>query len=276
MAACVFVALVAFILGAGLVHLWHAQRPATCEAPVKQAPEMQQHAELASLAAASMYKVSRSLQTELARARDEVGAERQKSQTLSTEARTDKLTGLPNRRVFDEQLDRWLEAWQTARQQPVSLVLIDVDHFKQINDRHGHATGDAALQWLARIARAEAGNVGLVARYGGEEFAVVIPGAITQDAIDVAEELRAAIEAEPFHHNGLTLRITASFGLATSTADEGPKSLIHRSDEALYAAKRNGRNRVYLHDEQKCVAATTVEKQPQSGYNRSDRILVAG
>jgi diguanylate cyclase len=256
--------------------LLHARRTVTVDATVKQAPEVAQHAELAALAAASMFKVSRSLQTELARAREEVGTEKQKSQTLSAEARTDKLTGLANRRVFDEELDRWLEAWRTTRQQPVSLVLIDVDHFKQINDRYGHATGDAALQWLARIARTEVSEAGLTARYGGEEFAVIMPGVTTEDAIDVAERLRAAVEAELFHHNGQSLRLTASFGLATSLADEVPKSLIHRSDEALYAAKRNGRNRVYLHDEKKCVAATTVEKRGESGYNRGDRIRVAG
>jgi diguanylate cyclase len=234
-----------------------------------------EHAELAAAAAASMFKVSRSLQTELARARDEVGAERQKSQTLSTEARTDKLTGLPNRRVFDEELERSLDLWQATRQKPVSLMLIDVDHFKQLNDRYGHPAGDAALQWLARTARAQVGEAGLAARYGGEEFAVVMPGVKTADAINVAERLRAAIEAEPFHFDGLTLRITASVGLATSLADETPNSLIHRSDEALYAAKKNGRNRVYLHNDRECVAAPTVEKPRGSGYNRGDRVLVA-
>jgi diguanylate cyclase len=255
MAACVFVALFAFLVGAALVHTFHARRPAVAIAPPPGEASVVEHAALTALAAASMFKVNRSLQTELARARDEVGTEKQKSQALSAEARTDKLTGLANRRVFDEELQRRIERWQSLGHQPVSLLLIDVDHFKQINDRHGHPTGDAALQWLARIAKAQVGDAGLAVRYGGEEFAVILVGRTDDEAIALAERLRQAVAAEPFQHNELMLRITASMGLATSLPDEGGKSLTHRADEALYAAKKNGRNRVYLHDGRVCQPA---------------------
>lgn len=215
---------------------------------------MAEHAELAALAAASMFKVSRGLQTELARAREEVCAERERSETLSTEARTDKLTDLPNRRVFDEELQHRIDVWKTTRQKPVSLMLIDVDHFKQLNDRYGHDAGDAALQWLARKARAHVGEAGLAVRYGGEEFAVIVSASQpVEAAVELAEKVRLAIAAEPFQYNGLSLPITASVGLAASLVDEGGKPLARRADEALYAAKRNGRNRVYLHDGFECI-----------------------
>ncbi len=214
---------------------------------------MAEHAELAALAAASMFKVSRGLQTELARAREEVCAEKQRSQTLSTEARTDKLTSLPNRRVFDEELQHRIDVWKTTRQKPVSLMLIDVDHFKHLNDRHGHDAGDAALQWLARTLRAQVGDAGLAVRYGGEEFAVIVSSVTSVDPLELAEKLRLAIAADPFQYNGVSLSVTASVGLASSLADEGGKALARRADEALYAAKRNGRNRVCLHDGFECV-----------------------
>ncbi|MGH7140907.1 MAG: GGDEF domain-containing protein, partial [Pirellulales bacterium] len=231
-----FVALCAFLLGVVVMHTIHVRRPAitqflpVCETTVAE------HPELTALAAASLFKVNRTLQTELSRTRDEVGAEKQKSRVLSAEARTDKLTGLANRRVFDEELERSIDRWQLLGHRPVSLLLIDVDHFKQINDHHGHPTGDAALQWLARIASAQVGDAGLVARYGGEEFAVILSGQAGHDAIALTESLRQAIAAEPFQHNDVLLRITASLGLATVVPDEASKSLTHRADEALYAA----------------------------------------
>jgi diguanylate cyclase (GGDEF)-like protein len=255
MAACVFVALCAFLLGVAVMHTLHARRPAISPLLPPHETIVAEHPELTALAAASMFKVNRTLQTELARTRDEVGAEKQKSQVLSAEARTDKLSGLANRRVFDEELERSIERWQLLGHQPVSLLLIDVDHFKQINDRHGHPTGDAALQWLARIASAQVDDAGPVARYGGEEFAVILTGQSEHEAIALGESLRQAIAAEPFQHGEVLLRITASLGLATSLPDETGKSLTHRADEALYAAKKNGRNRVYLHNGRLCQPA---------------------
>lgn len=258
MAACALVALLAFFVGAAWMHTVHVRHPAIATAPPAgntSVVESAEHAELTALAAASLFKVNRSLQTELVRTREVVSAEKQKTQALSIEARTDKLTGLANRRVFDEELERCIDRRQSRGEQSVALVLIDVDHFKQINDRHGHPTGDAALQWLARIARRQVSDAGLVARYGGEEFAIILAGATSDEAICLTEALRQAIDAEPLVYNDAMLRITASLGLAVLLPDEGSKSLTHRADEALYAAKRNGRNRVYLHDGQRCQPA---------------------
>jgi diguanylate cyclase len=253
MAACVFIALIAFLVGAALVHAAHVRRATPADASPRRAPALEEHAELAALAAESMFKVNRSLQTELARAREAVGVEKEKTHILSAEARTDKLTGLPNRRVFDEEIERQIECWQANRQKPVTLMLIDVDHFKQINDRHGHPTGDAALKWLARIAGEQVADGGLVTRFGGEEFAVILPACETREASGIAERLRVAIATTPFEHHGVTLCITASIGMATSQADDGSKSLTRRADEALYSAKKNGRNRVFLHQGATCV-----------------------
>lgn len=252
----------AFALGAVAMHAVQGRRSAPEVVVSCHEPAHSQHAELSARAAASMFQVNRSLQTELARTRQAVGTEKQKTQTLALEARTDKLTGLPNRRVFDEQIESLIEGWQPADETPGSLILIDVDHFKQINDRYGHSAGDAALQWLAKIARAEVGQAGLAMRYGGEEFAVLVPTSGGREAAALAEKLREAIAAEPFRHEGVVLLVTASMGVATALPGEGSKSLTHRADEALYAAKKNGRNRVYWHNGRDCLYSSAALLHP--------------
>lgn len=253
MAVYLLLAAIAFAMGAAVMHAAHARRVPAEIAPSVCEPVQAHNDELTVLAAASMFQVNRTLQTELARTRQEMGTEKQKTRALATEARTDKLTGLPNRRVFDEQIERYVEGWQALGHKPVSLILIDVDHFKQINDRYGHPAGDAALQWLATIAGAQVREAGLAVRYGGEEFAVLVPAAEGKEAAALAEKLREAIAAEPFRHGDVLLRVTASLGVATAVAGEGSKSLTHRADEALYAAKKNGRNRVYWHNGRDCL-----------------------
>lgn len=248
MAAYVLLTVFAFALGAALTHAAHTRRAPPERIPAVRGAVPAQNSELTALAAASMFQVNRTLQTELARSRQEVGTEQRKTRVLALEARTDKLTGLPNRRVFDEQIESRIERWQSQRQNPLSLILIDVDHFKQINDRFGHQAGDAALQWLAEIVRRQVGEAGLAARFGGEEFAVLAPQTVEADAAALAEKLRQAISHGPFRHEGIVLRVTASLGVATSLVGEGSKSLMRRADEALYAAKQNGRNRVYRHN----------------------------
>lgn len=265
MAVYLLLALSAFALGAGVMHVVHARRAVTAAVSVSGAPAQTQGAELTALAAASMFQLNRSLQTELARSRHEVGTEKQKTRVLALEARTDKLTGLPNRRVFDEQMELHVKQRQSPAHTPVSLILIDVDHFKQINDRYGHSAGDAALQWLAKIAAAQVGDIGLAVRYGGEEFAILAPAVAGNEATALAEKLRRAIAAEPFRHESDVLRITASLGVAAALPGEGSKSLAHRADEALYAAKKNGRNRVYCHNGRGSVPSDATSQPSTSG-----------
>jgi diguanylate cyclase (GGDEF)-like protein len=211
-----------------------------------------QHPELARAAAASMFAANERLQAELDAARGELQRERTKVESLCSEARTDALTGLPNRRSFDEELNRRFDQWR-RHDVPVSLLLIDIDRFKQVNDQHGHPAGDAVLRWIARLIRDAFREMDVPARYGGEEFATILPGTQLSDAANVAERLRAAIAARVFQDGDLTLPVTVSIGVATSTAGDDPAKLIERTDEALYAAKQNGRNRAYLNDRNGCA-----------------------
>ncbi|HLL77807.1 MAG TPA: diguanylate cyclase [Pyrinomonadaceae bacterium] len=156
-------------------------------------------------------------------------------------ALTDSLTGCLNRRAFELQLERDLKIATRARQ-PVSLIMLDVDHFKRVNDEHGHDAGDAALRFLSDVLRGELRAVDTAARYGGEEFAVILPQAAPEDARAVAERLRARLEATDVPGIG---PVTASFGVATFPVHAAaPAALVSIADQALYAAKRAGRNSV--------------------------------
>ncbi len=157
------------------------------------------------------------------------------------EARTDRLTGLTNRRGWDEDLARE-SARQRAQGWPLSVLVIDLDHFKKLNDSRGHAAGDTALAQVASVLRASARKTDMVARLGGEEFGVILPGCPTGEAARIAEELRRCVEQEAQQWEAA---VTVSVGVASvpehSVAGEG---LVRAADEALYAAKRAGRNRV--------------------------------
>ncbi len=170
-------------------------------------------------------------------------------------AARDELTGLYNRRELERLLRAATESHRAARL-PLSAVLVDVDHFKAVNDTHGHAVGDAILQAVAArlVGATRAGDV--VARYGGEEFALLLPGVGAAEAEAVAERARQAIAADPFAGRGddgrpLTLPLTASFGVAVLYPVDGGVSdlLLRRSDRALYQAKHAGRNRVVVFTE---------------------------
>jgi diguanylate cyclase (GGDEF)-like protein len=160
--------------------------------------------------------------------------------------RTDALTGLPNRRRLDETLDR---AWQRAGAEgrPVSLLMVDIDHFKEFNDHYGHLGGDACLAKVAEALAAGIRDGDVVARFGGEEFSVILPDADLELATRIAERIRhqiALLRAEhPTAPDGL---VSVSVGVASAVpaGDDTPRDLIKLADQALYEAKRNGRNRV--------------------------------
>lgn len=253
MIAWCIVAIGGFVAGVILVHALHVRRLAVPRTLPLDQPESIVHPELTALAAASMFEVNRTLQSELARAREHAKHERGRAETLSTEARTDALTGLLNRRAFDESLAACLARWRRDQHLAVSLLLIDVDRFKQLNDQHGHPAGDAALQWLAKKVQQTIREGDLAARYGGEEFAVIMPATEPAGAVNLAERLREAIAAEPLTHADKTIALTVSIGLATVTAHDSPAAITLRADHALYAAKQNGRNRSYLHNGGACV-----------------------
>lgn len=164
-----------------------------------------------------------------------------------SEARTDPLTGLPNRRAFDEEMSRRIADWN-RRQIPLSVVMIDIDHFKRVNDVHGHQAGDAVLKQMSDTLLSCVREADFVARLGGEELAITMPATAREYAEAVAERCRIAVHDATCVQHGHTLRISASFGVACCLPGETPEQLLRRADEALYAAKENGRNRTFWHD----------------------------
>lgn len=152
---------------------------------------------------------------------------------------TDELTGLGNRRSFDIELARrTAESQRTGR--PVSLCLVDIDHFKAYNDAFGHLAGDVALAAVAQAVRASSRLTDIAARYGGEELALILPGTEHENALEVAERVRAAVAAVDTGHRGLSV----SIGVATGDGECSAEVLVEAADRAMYAAKAAGRDRV--------------------------------
>lgn len=162
-------------------------------------------------------------------------------------ALTDPLTELPNRRAFDDHYRSLMSAWRKHRTE-FSLAIFDVDHFKKVNDTHGHEAGDRVLKTVAQSLRLALRKYDIVARYGGEEFVVLFPNTSLPDAVTAVRKALETVAAnEPVLDSG-PLAVTASVGLASVEVGEGAKQLLVRADEALYAAKRGGRDCGYLHD----------------------------
>ncbi|WP_149357132.1 GGDEF domain-containing protein [Comamonas testosteroni] len=208
----------------------------------QQLPAVHRRDEIGELQAAV-----HALQTSLQRTQ-ELEAERE---TLITELRLlshrDHLTGLMNRRAFDDQAPAQLAQAERHRW-PLTLMLFDLDHFKRINDQHGHETGDQLLQHAAQLAQVQLRRGDLLARYGGEEFIALLPDCDDQAALALAERLRQAMQ-QPLHRpDGSMLNLSASFGLAVQPAglQSSLPELFSRADAALYAAKAKGRNQVQL------------------------------
>lgn len=163
---------------------------------------------------------------------------------LARQANLDGLTGLVNHRFFQEKLSEILAT--APPQQPVSVLLLDIDNFKSYNDTYGHQNGDLLLRQLAPVFRSAVRSGDIIARYGGEEFIIILPNAAAGTAVAIAERLRLAVAGHPFPTGGESSgRITVSVGTATFPADATDKNaLIAAADKALYAAKRAGRNQV--------------------------------
>ena len=206
----------------------------------------------ATLAVETVKAVQRNriLEQQLSESSARIARLRNSISTLKKEATTDSLTGLCNRRAFNARLRRaCLEAKTDA--QPVSVLLIDVDHFKRVNDTYGHRAGDMVLRLIGRLLLQDVKGRDTAARYGGEEFAVLLLGANLKGAATVAEQIRAAMEGKQLIGKTAaeaTDKITISIGVAQFQPSESVSTLLDRADAAMYRAKQQGRNRVCTQD----------------------------
>ena len=166
-----------------------------------------------------------------------------RSVTLEHAALTDGLTGMQNRRYFDDALREYLEEFRRIGK-PVGLLVLDLDHFKSVNDTHGHDVGDEVLRVVAGCLREFTRYHDVVARLGGEEFAVVAPNMDTDMLIKLAERIRKAIASLSVTTGNVRLRVTTSVGIAIWDGKENAEQFYRRADRMLYEAKRLGRNRV--------------------------------
>jgi two-component system cell cycle response regulator len=171
-------------------------------------------------------------------------------QQLYDSATRDGLTGLYNRKFLLETLDKDI-SFCRRHKVPLSVVMLDVDYFKAINDEHGHLAGDNVLRMVAQLTAQSVRNEDVVTRFGGEEFALVLKDCAAPQAAQLAERLRRKIEAASCEFAGRALQVTVSMGIAAlgESAEEAPDHLLHRADQALYRAKAEGRNRV-IHQDQ--------------------------
>ena len=183
-------------------------------------------------------------------------------EAVRTESLTDPLTQLANRKFFDTALETAI-ADARAKNEPLSLMMTDIDHFKKFNDSFGHLTGDQVLRLVATSVKQNVKGQDTAARYGGEEFAIILPNTVLRSAITVADHIRRAVMTKELmkrstgEHLG---RVTISIGVATLHKGDTPQTLIERSDKCLYAAKRHGRNRVMCEsDPEVTVGATAMQ-----------------
>ena len=201
----------------------------------------------AAAAAAQLLEANQQLQQDLAAAKKELEVQKQQLDSYIAESLTDPLTGLGNRRRFDQELSRRFAQWARVGT-PLSVLLVDIDHFKQVNDSHGHPAGDAVLHDVAQVLTECVREMDVVARYGGEEFGLILPDTALPQGSVVAERIRGTIAARKFRHGDLALGITVSAGLAQAHPDDDKEVLMARTDAAVYSAKESGRNCCHLHD----------------------------
>ena len=193
-----------------------------------------------------MQETNRQLESKLEASREDIAALQRDLDDVRRESMLDPLTKIANRKSFDEGLEDAIREAARSRD-PLSLMLIDIDHFKNFNDTYGHQTGDQVLRLVAMTLKSNIKGKDLAARYGGEEFVAILPSTDLDGALIVAENIRKAIQAKELlkrSTNEKLGRITASFGVAEFRPVDNAMSFIERADRCLYAAKHAGRNRV--------------------------------
>jgi len=193
-----------------------------------------------------MRDTNKALEQRLTLSKSEISNLQQSLEAIRAESLTDPLTGIGNRKYFDRSMTMAVQN-AFASSMPLSLLMLDIDHFKSFNDSHGHLTGDQVLRLVGLSLKQGIKGQDITARYGGEEFAVVLPNTALRQALTVADHLRRTIMSKELKKKStceILGRVTISVGVSTLKPGDDTYSLIERADACLYAAKRNGRNRV--------------------------------
>jgi len=193
-----------------------------------------------------MRDTNKALENRLSLSKTEISNLQQSLEAIRAESLTDPLTGLGNRKYFDRSIEMTVQN-ALANGEPLSLLMFDIDHFKSFNDSYGHLTGDQVLRLVGMSLKQTIKGQDITARYGGEEFAVVLPDTALRQALTVADHIRRAVMAKELKKKStgeILGRVTISVGVSMLKPGDDTDSLIERADACLYAAKRNGRNRV--------------------------------
>lgn len=193
-----------------------------------------------------MQETNKALEARLIASKQEIGGLQQSLEAIRAESLTDPLTTLGNRKYFNRAIEGAVED-AAGSGEPLSLLMLDIDHFKSFNDSYGHLTGDHVLRLVAMSLKQSIKGQDVAARYGGEEFAVVLPKTALRQALTVADNIRRAVMSKQLKKRStgeILGRITVSVGVSMLQPSEDADCLIERADACLYAAKRNGRNRV--------------------------------
>lgn len=210
---------------------------------LKPAPGLEESHQTLLIEVERMITSNALLRKELRQAREAVNQQRKQIESLRTSVRIDALTQLANRAHLDEHLQQTIEYCKRYGES-FSLLMVDIDHFKDVNDTHGHQAGDRILRGMALKLKTSLRDTDFVARYGGEEFAVIMPRTSLQTAFDVADKVREAVEASKFKLDDINLKITISGGVTESHESDTTGMIVDRADSALYEAKEAGRNQI--------------------------------
>jgi diguanylate cyclase len=231
-------------------------------------------AEMVADVIGDMVRANQSLQSKLETAESRLEQQAAEIEAHISRSLTDPLTGLPNRREFNDRLEERMAAWN-RRGEPFSLLMLDVDHFKKLNDRYGHPAGDQVLAAISRALRGAVRREDAVVRYGGEEFAILLPNTSLDQIARVVQNIHDAVTRVVVDHNGQKIAATISGGAAAIATHEQEASLIERADAALYAAKAAGRNRTFVHDGAGSCAVTEFPRPQNRPAGPADKIIAA-
>ena len=250
--------------------LLHQDRVDAVGRTLKLAPGQIADADMVARAILELTSANESMKAELQSAQQRIEEQSKQLRIATRSASTDALTGLPNRGRFDE---CFAAAQSDPAQMPAVVGLIDIDHFKKVNDTRGHRAGDEVLRKVAAAIARRLGNGAIVARYGGEEFGLLLgigeKPPRPEHWIRRAEAVRAAIERTPVEFEGQTLRVTSSLGLSTRAGDQPMAQWLETADKALYYSKRAGRNRGTRMIDGQMVALTESAIRPSPGPKRT-------